>query len=34
MSTQILAITQDTIEQCEKISGIEMVDQDLLRYFT
>jgi len=33
MSTQILSVTQETIEQCEKVSGSEMVDEDLMRYF-
>ncbi|XP_021936482.1 probable E3 ubiquitin-protein ligase HERC4 isoform X2 [Zootermopsis nevadensis] len=28
--TQILSITQETTEQCEKASGSEMVDQDLM----
>jgi hypothetical protein len=33
LSTQILCITEETIEQCEKASYSEMVDQDLMRYF-
>lgn len=33
VSTQILCITEETIEQCEKASCNVMVDQDLMRYF-
>ncbi|PNF22147.1 putative E3 ubiquitin-protein ligase HERC4 [Cryptotermes secundus] len=29
-STQILSITEETVQQCEKASGSEMVDQDLM----
>jgi len=33
VSTQILCITEENIEQCRKASCNEEVDPDLLRYF-